>query len=316
VRRIRTIKPELLEDEKAASLSHEAWRLFVSCLLLADDYGNLRGNTKWIEGQVFWARDAKVEKAIDELVEAGMLARYSVRGQPYITVCNWSKHQRVDKPSKPIIPAPSEDDGTPSRDSRETVASPRETLDSDRDLDRDLDHDHDLEQKALVELKLDDDRFEKVFSHYRKYHPRSLPKVKSTSKEYRAVRARFAEGYSAADLCEAIDGIHVTPHNMGQNEQGTQFLALELCLRNAGQVDRFRENARNPPKQSPTSKGAQQTIEALRAVEAYNARVRQAGSGMVRDERDQSLRALCAPTRPADDPGVVEGDVDAFSQGH
>lgn len=39
--RIRSIKPEILDDEKCASLSH---------LEIADDYGNLRGDPDYVRG--------------------------------------------------------------------------------------------------------------------------------------------------------------------------------------------------------------------------------------------------------------------------
>ncbi len=123
--RIRTIKPELLEDERTASLAHEEWRLFVSLLLLADDYGNLRGNPRQIAGAVFWARDADVAQALDGLVVSGLVRAYTVRGQEYLAIAGWAKHQKVDKPGKPHCPGPEEaDEGVVESVSRK----PRESL--------------------------------------------------------------------------------------------------------------------------------------------------------------------------------------------
>ena len=51
--RIRTIKPELLEDEVASSLSDSAWRLFVSSWLLADDHGNFRAGRRYLAASVW-----------------------------------------------------------------------------------------------------------------------------------------------------------------------------------------------------------------------------------------------------------------------
>ena len=51
--RIRSIKPELLEDEKAAALSDAAWRLFVSSWLLADDYGCFRAGPRYLAALVW-----------------------------------------------------------------------------------------------------------------------------------------------------------------------------------------------------------------------------------------------------------------------
>jgi hypothetical protein len=57
--RIRTIKPELLEDDKTARLSHEEWRTFVSLLLIADDHGNCRANPKYLDGAIFHSRESR-----------------------------------------------------------------------------------------------------------------------------------------------------------------------------------------------------------------------------------------------------------------
>lgn len=113
--RIRTLKPEILEDAKTANLSHEAWRLFVSLIVLADDFGALRGSPALLHSQAFWASPLEdgqggVTEALAELRAEGLVTLYEVRGQRYIQVTNWEKHQRVDNRGKPRVPRP-EDDG-------------------------------------------------------------------------------------------------------------------------------------------------------------------------------------------------------------
>jgi hypothetical protein len=133
-RRIRSIKPEMLDDEVVAALPHLEWRLFVSLWLLADDYGNLRGRAAMIRGNALWATlesDDQTEDAIESLVSKGLLAHYSVRGQSYLHICGWTRHQRVDKPGKPAVPAYVED----YCDSRENSREPRESLATDLDLE-------------------------------------------------------------------------------------------------------------------------------------------------------------------------------------
>jgi hypothetical protein len=134
--RIRSAKPELLEDEKAGPLPHDTWRLFVSTWLLADDYGNLRASPLLIHGAVFWAHQgADVARMLRELGDAGMLTFYTVRGQRYAHVNGWEKHQKVDHPGKPLCPGADEKDHDSGRtdggggDQRSTdSADPRETL--------------------------------------------------------------------------------------------------------------------------------------------------------------------------------------------
>ncbi len=144
--RIRSIKPELLEDERTAQLTNGEWRLFVSLLLLADDYGNLRANPKQVGGTVFWGTDEKVDVAgmMDVLELAGLISLYNVRGQTYAHLCGWSKHQKVDKPGKPLCPGPEEQEqGENGRKTeiRESVArvsrDVSEVLAPDLDLDQD-----------------------------------------------------------------------------------------------------------------------------------------------------------------------------------
>jgi hypothetical protein len=117
--RIRTIKPELLEDTKTANLSHLEFRLFVSLLLMADDYGNLRASPGFVRGIAFWAleelEEDDVAKAIVELEEAGLLETYVMRGQLYAHITGWSKHQRVDKPGKPRVPSRKDPEVRPAR---------------------------------------------------------------------------------------------------------------------------------------------------------------------------------------------------------
>ena len=115
-RRIRTIKPEILDDDKTASLSHVAWRLFVSALSLSDDHGNLRAGVTYLSGQVFHScQDTDpdtVRAAVAELAEVGLWTVYNVRGQTYAHIRGWSKHQRIDNAGKPKVPGPNEADGT------------------------------------------------------------------------------------------------------------------------------------------------------------------------------------------------------------
>lgn len=92
-----------------------------------------------IKGIALWgtAENAEqVQAAIDKLVAMGKLRRYVVRGQTYLHITGWSKHQRVDKPGRPLVPRESE--GEPSNcNVRESVANPsresREPLATDLD---------------------------------------------------------------------------------------------------------------------------------------------------------------------------------------
>lgn len=110
--RIRTVKPEWLDDEKLAGLDPDSRVLSIAVLLLADDYGRGRAGALYLAGQV-WAQQpdsvdgaAVARQALANLARLGYLSLYESGGQQYYAVNNWSKHQRVDKPGKPRVPLP------------------------------------------------------------------------------------------------------------------------------------------------------------------------------------------------------------------
>lgn len=152
--RIRTIKPEWLEDELLAAASDEARVLSVALLLMADDYGRGRASPAAIaagawryqlekdDGEHTREILARASRALRELAELRFVTLYEVSGQRYYAIRTWSKHQKVDRPSKPRIPEPPEQSEpgtaaisatcTPSTNTREGSSSPsrdtRQTL--------------------------------------------------------------------------------------------------------------------------------------------------------------------------------------------
>lgn len=110
--RIRSIKPEVLEDELAAALPDDAWRLWVSLWVLADDHGNVRAGNQYLAATVWQDTSRDASKPLAVLIDRGFLSPYAVQAQRYAHINGWSKHQRVDNAGKPRVPLPSEDDGT------------------------------------------------------------------------------------------------------------------------------------------------------------------------------------------------------------
>ena len=86
-----------------------------------------------------------------------------------------------------------------------------------------------------------------VFDHWRAVMKKSAG-AKLKGRRLKAVEARLEDGYSVEDLCRAVDGCAVTPHNCGQNDRGERYDDLELICRDVSHVDRFMANAEHPPK--------------------------------------------------------------------
>lgn len=145
--RIRTIKPEWLEDEQLLRAGCHARVLSVALILIADDYGRGRCIPEALAAQVFpfEPESSRVfRESLASLSAMHFVGVYRVREQQYFEIRNWTKHQRVDKPGKPRVPAPKPSDFMEiesSGDTRERFANhsgeSRESLAPDLDLDLD-----------------------------------------------------------------------------------------------------------------------------------------------------------------------------------
>ncbi len=111
-RRIRSLKPGIVEDEKTGPLSDAAFRLFLCMIVLADDLGHCRADVRWLRNQIWWAHEnpPNVLLALIDLAQCGLIEAYTVRGGTYVRLCGWGKHQRVDNAGKMFAyPKPSDD---------------------------------------------------------------------------------------------------------------------------------------------------------------------------------------------------------------
>jgi hypothetical protein len=112
-RRIRSLKPEVWEDEKVGALSREARLLLVGLITEADDEGRLRAVPALLCGRLF-AYDLDAPKRLDgwlrELVDSGIVLAYEHGSTPYLCFRNWRKHQRVNRPTASSLPPPPDED--------------------------------------------------------------------------------------------------------------------------------------------------------------------------------------------------------------
>ena len=108
--RIRTIKPELLDDDKAAELPHQAWRLMVSVFVLADDHGRIRASLRYLAANVFSGNREGVEEARARLCADRFWIFYTVHGEEYAVIRTFRLHQRIDNAGRPRLPGPEDAD--------------------------------------------------------------------------------------------------------------------------------------------------------------------------------------------------------------
>jgi hypothetical protein len=113
--RIRTIKPDFWDDDKIAALSRPARLTFLGLIsAMSDDEGRCRGNPRAVRAAVYPLDDDisidEIDSHLGELQHGGLIIRYVVKDQPYIQIVNFTRHQRIQKPTPSQVPPMSSSD--------------------------------------------------------------------------------------------------------------------------------------------------------------------------------------------------------------
>lgn len=116
--RIRTIKPEFWTSERLATRlpgpdGRQARLLFIGLWNLAEDKtGVTRGSPAFLRGALFVYDDDVSTKDVDRwltiLERGGFIVRYQRDGSSYVWVRGFLEHQKIEKPSKPTLPEPTD----------------------------------------------------------------------------------------------------------------------------------------------------------------------------------------------------------------
>jgi hypothetical protein len=111
--RIRTVKPDIFHDEKLWALGVETglpiYQGFQGLWCYADREGRFEWRPMALKSLIlpYWAGD--FEALLDELVRAGMVAKYTVEGREYGLVVNLSVHQAFNaREPHSVLPPPPE----------------------------------------------------------------------------------------------------------------------------------------------------------------------------------------------------------------
>lgn len=237
-RRIRSLKPEILEDEKTATMTDAEFRVFISAIILSDDYGNFRAHAGFVHGAIYWAHGSvgvsHTETALKKLNDIGVLRFYHEGNQVYGHVVNWSKHQKVDKPGIPRVPKCPNDSAV-----LEFPGFIRETLATDQDQDMDMDQDMDQEPKGVSKDESEvTQAWETYIAMWSEFHTGKggRPPVLSAGRRGH-IRARLREsGASVVD--QAIRGLFASDFHKGKNDDRRTFLAPEYIFRSVEQFEK------------------------------------------------------------------------------
>lgn len=68
------------------------------------------------------------------------------------------------------------------------------------------------------------------------------PRARMDDMRRKAIRARIRDGYTVADLQDAVSGCRLSRFHMGENDQRKQYADIALICRDASHTDQFIEN--------------------------------------------------------------------------
>ncbi len=327
--RIRTIKPEFFRSVSLSRCEPNARLTFAGLWCWADDYGRYRYEPQVLKADV-WPYDEAVTwrhvtSHVDALLGVDVLCEYEADGRRYLHVTHWAEHQKVDHPSKKVLPpCPRDTHGgplrpaetEPSRGPRESSVSPREldgrprdTLEGppaeqqagptppgpngtapeadarigepgqdleasppdsscpplpqgSRDFHEDspnaqgvLARDSRLERESRSETTEANTSVEQarpepgapdpvavVFEAWKQSTGRPRANLGgATGRKRRALIQRALKDYPLEDVLAAVQGWKRSAHHRGENSRRTVYNDLELLLRDAEHIERFRD---------------------------------------------------------------------------
>jgi hypothetical protein len=264
--RIRSVHPDICLDETLAEVSARAERTFVRLWTHLDDEGRAKDNPKLIKAALYPLHDdmtsAEVEADIRELIGLGLLLRYEVDGVRVIACKSgsWGERQKPRHPSPSRLPAPPQGyrppDGTPpppsgeQRNDRRTVTADRRKPhagvgvgDGEGVGVTPVDSNGSAPSLTLVPEPASPSAtggsdVQTVFDAWRE----STGHLRARLDDKRRKRIKNAlKSYPLTDVVAAVRGWRHSPHNRGENERATAYNDIDLLLRDAAHIEKFRD---------------------------------------------------------------------------
>ena len=266
--RIRTVKPDLFKHEdlyEAEMTSHLPLRMaFIALFSCCDREGRFCWRPRRLKIEMLPYDDVDMTQILDALVIHGFIKKYQCSGEWYGCITSWLRHQRVNQ-REPESEIPSILDAVSCERSEgcgETPVTPcglspvdsvavltPKVLVSSRVYDT---SEIDEKGQALTQMgnpnasESSNDATQQIFEHWRTVM--AHPSAKLDPKRRALIGKALQSGYDVNELCDAITGCSVTPHNIGDNDRGQRYDGLHVILRDSDQIDRFIHNRNHPPR--------------------------------------------------------------------
>lgn len=246
--RIRSLKPGFCTSEDIAQLTIPCRLHFAMLWTYADDEGRGADNPRLIKGAL-WPLDDHIDHdAInafhDELEQAQRIVRYEVDGRRYFQINDFTKHQHPTRPVKSVLPAPP----TALEHCANTVPTVRQHPRSSRGVvvGELPPVPPTVVRNPRIDSTIPPQAAAAVFDKWIEATGRS-GRTRLDHKRRRLITNALA-AYPLEDVLDAVQGWRNSPHHRGDNDRGTTYNDLELLLRDAAHIERFRDLNRQTTK--------------------------------------------------------------------
>lgn len=122
--RRRMIDPSIWDDPDIGTLPLQARFLFIGCISLADDAGNILADPRYLKKCVFGYDDVSTEQVagwLDQITALRAATVYTVEGQSYLHLNNWTRYQKLDARYAPKLTCPPFPDAPPTNAPEDTA---------------------------------------------------------------------------------------------------------------------------------------------------------------------------------------------------
>ena len=227
--RNRVIKPKFWDDAKIGRLTRDARLLYIGLWNFSDDIGVVIGNSIWLKSKIFPYDQIQIqqfEKWMNELVINGFICLLSYKGERFIYLPNFTRHQVINKPNYEDLNIPKLlIDNTKDKiteQSRNTTVSFTEQYVTKIEREEEEYPPYNSPQGEEVPSESDESdkiNYNALMDMFNKMFEGKLPKITAmTDKRKKAVKARSSEHGKKA-IMDVLDNVCQSPFLLGHNNQ-------------------------------------------------------------------------------------------------
>lgn len=272
--KIRTIKPELFRHEalfEAEQASNLPLRLaFMGLFTCCDREGRFRWRPRALKLDIFPYDNIDFSIVLDALLRYKFVRKYPVENEWYGDIPSWHKHQHINNREAVSY--------LPALDEEERIFSEKEQMEFLNEDSSENTKNAVSDDVAVVKSSNDKIKKQEKFSSHQtileifQFWQKILdhPQAKLDSKRKDCIVKALASGYTASQLCEAIQGCSLTPHNMGKNDRGERYDGLHIIFKSADNIERFIYNYHHPPSPQAVSKTSQISLKSRLNHESFD----------------------------------------------